>query len=207
MLFRSPQTARSFEIGTDLGFLNNRLNLNFTYYDIYSNHQIFPISLATSSGADALTISSGALRNRGIEFIINASIIRDKNFSWDISVNGSHNRNKLVSLAPGVDQLTLGSWFGSDGVNLNVRVGDDYGSIYGYDYQYIKGQKVVNLIYGDGTNTGNGPVIGAQYATTANFVKIGNSTPKITGGISNTLSYKSLSLYVLTDFSNGGQIW
>ncbi len=210
-----PQQARSFEIGTDLGFLNNRINFNFTYYNIYSYNQILPVSVATSSGADQLTINTGALRNRGIEFIINANIYKTKNFSWDISVNGAHNNNKVVSIAPGIDQLPLGSWFGGDGsnggdgVNMNARVGDDYGTIYGYDYKYINGQKVVNLIYADGTvNTGNGAVVGAQYATdTSGFVKIGNATPKLTGGISNTFSYKNWSLYIMTDFSIGGQIW
>jgi iron complex outermembrane recepter protein len=209
-----PQNSRSFEIGTDLGFLNNRINFNFTYYDIYSYNQILPVSIATSSGADKLTINTGALRNRGIEFIINAAIVKGKSFSWDVTVNGAHNHNKVVSLAPGIDQLPLGSWFNGDGsgnsingVNMNARVGDDYGSIYGYDYLYKNGQKVVNFIYGDGVNTGNGPVIGAQYATSPAYVKIGNATPKITGGIANTFSYKNFSLYVLADFSIGGQIW
>jgi iron complex outermembrane receptor protein len=209
-----PQQARSFEIGTDLGFLNNRINFNFTYYDIYSYNQILPVSIASSSGANQLTINTGALRNRGIEFIINVSVFKSKDFSWDIGVNGAHNNNKVVSIAPGIDQLPLGSWFGGDGsnggdgVNMNARVGDDYGTIYGYDYRYLNGQKVVNLLYADGFNTGNGPVVGAQYATdTTGFVKIGNATPKITGGIANTFSYKNWSLYIMTDFSIGGQIW
>ena len=206
-IFIQPQRSRSFEVGTDLGFFDNRLNLNFTYYDIYSYDQILPVNIATSSGADRLTINTGALRNRGIEFIINARAFSTKHFSWDIAVNGAHNNNRVVSLAPGVDQIPVGSWFGGDGVNMNAKVGDLYGTIYGNDYQYLNGQKVVNLIYADGTNTGNGPVIGAQYATTPDLVKIGNATPKITGGISNTFSYKNFSLYVLTDFKIGGQIW
>ena len=69
------------------------------------------------------------------------------------------------------------------------------------------GQKVVNLVYADGMNTGNGPVLGSQYATSDNIVKIGNATPKLTGGISQTFRYKNLSLYVLADFKIGGQIW
>ena len=90
-----PQRARSFETGADLGFLNNRINLNFTYYDIYSDHQILPVNMATSSGSDRLTINTGALRNRGVEFVINASVLRHKDFTWDITVNGAHNSNKL----------------------------------------------------------------------------------------------------------------
>ena len=204
-----PQRSRSFETGLDLGFLGNRLNFNFTYYSIYSYDQIIPVNIATSSGADRLTINTGALRNQGIEFIINANVLNKRDFKWDITVNGAHNSNRVVSLSPGVDEIPIGSWFGgsNDGVDMNARVGDQYGTIYGYDYQYLKGKRVVNLLYGDGPNTGNGAVIGAQYATTPSFVKIGNATPKITGGIGNTFSYKNFSLYVLTDFSIGGQIW
>jgi iron complex outermembrane receptor protein len=202
-----PQRARSFEAGADLGFLNNRINLNFTYYDIYSDHQILPVNIATSSGADNLTINTGALQNRGVEMIINANVLRHKDFTWDIAVNGGHNGNKVIALEPGVTSFSIGQWFGGDGINTNVQVGDQYGTIYGLDYQYLGKQKVVNLIYGDGINTGNGPVLGAQYATTSSFVKIGNSTPKLTGGIGNTFQYKAFSLYVLADFHIGGQIW
>ena len=202
-----PQRARSFETGADLGFLNNRVNLNFTYYNIYSYDQILPVNIATSSGASRLTINTGALRNQGIEFVINATALKTRDFSWNISVNGARNSNKVVSLAPGVNSIPIGSWFSNDGVNMNARVGDQYGTIYGYDYQYLNGKRVVNLIYGDGTNTGNGAVIGAQYATTSALVKIGNATPKLIGGIGNTFTYKAFSLYVLTDFKLGGQIW
>lgn len=204
-----PQRSRSFETGFDLGFFKNRLNVNFTYYSIYSYNQILPIDIATSSGADQLTINTGALDNRGIEFIVTAKVVSQKNFSWDIAVNGAHNSNKVVSLEPGVTQIPIGSWFGGDGVNMNAHVGDQYGTIYGYDYlrDAKSGQKVVNLLYADGANTGNGAIIGAQYATTPTIVKIGNATPTITGGISNTFNYGPFSLYVLTDFKIGGQIW
>jgi len=202
-LLLPPQKSRSFEIGTDLGFLGNRINLNFSYYNIYSYDQILPVNIATSSGADRVVINTGALRNKGFEFVINAKAIQSTNFSWDITVNGAHNQNKVVSIAEGVDQIPLGSWFGSNGVSMNVKLGDDYGTIYGNDYTYDKnGQKIVNNI-----TDGNGNVIGSQYAPTASMVKIGNSTPKLTGGISNTFRYKNFSLFVATDFKIGGQIW
>jgi iron complex outermembrane receptor protein len=152
-------------------------------------------------------INSGALRNRGIEFTINAKVIKSHDFSWDVIVNGAHNQNEVESLATGINYLPLGSWFGGDGVSQRVNIKEEYGNIYGYDYKYKNGQKVVNLVYSDGMNTGNGPVIGAQYATSDDIVKIGNSTPKLTGGIAQTFRYKNLSLYVLTDFKIGGQIW
>jgi iron complex outermembrane receptor protein len=203
----APQTSKSVEIGAELGFFDNRIDVNVSYYNISSYNQILPITVANSSGAGGITINTGSLRNRGIEFTVNAKAISTKNFSWDIGLNGAHNSNTVVSLSPGVDQIPLGTWFGQNGVNMNAHVGDQYGTIYGYDYKYLNGQKVVNLIYGDGTNTGNGPVIGAQYATTPSYVKIGNATPSLTGGLSNTFRYKSFSLYLLADFKIGGQIW
>ncbi|MGN6641076.1 MAG: TonB-dependent receptor domain-containing protein, partial [Mucilaginibacter sp.] len=203
-----PQRSRSFEIGPDLGFFNDRLNINFTYYNTYSDHQILTISTAASSGVNGVLINSGALRNRGIELTVNGKIIKSKDFSWDMTVNAAHNQNKVVALEPGLNSLQLGSWFGPDGVTMKVDVGDNYGSIYGYGYKYApNGQKIVNLVYADGYNTGNGPVLGAQYATSDNIVKIGDATPKLTGGISQNFRYKNFSLYVLTDFKIGGQIW
>ena len=202
-----PQRSKSFEIGTDLGFFNDRLDVNFTYYNTYSDHQILNIPVAASSGITNTLINTGALRNRGIELTLSGKIIKTNDFSWDVTVNAAHNQNKVVSLEPGIDALQLGSWFGSNGVFMMVKPGDNYGDIYGTDYKYVNGQKVVNLIYADGTNTGNGPVIGSQYATTSEAVKIGNSTPKITGGISQNFRYKNFSIYVLTDFKIGGQIW
>lgn len=197
-----PQKSKSYEIGADLGFFNNRINLNFSYYNIYSYDQILPVNIATTSGADQLVINTGALRNKGFEFVINAKAVSTKNFNWDITVNGAHNQNKVVSIAAGVDQIPLGSWFGGNGVSMNARVGDNYGTIYGYDYVYMNGQKVVKNL-----TDGSGNVIGSQYATTPSIVKIGNSTPMLTGGIGNTFSYKNFSLYVLADFKIGGQIW
>ena len=203
-----PQRSRSFEIGPDLGFLNGRLNVNFTYYNTYSDHQIITNPVAASSGVNNVLINSGALRNRGVELTVSAKAVKTTNFSWDVTLNAAHNQNKVVALEPGVDNLQLGSWFGANGVAMMVKVGDNYGDIYGNDYVYTKtGQKVVNLLYSDGTNTGHGAVIGSQYATSPDLVKIGNATPKLTGGISQNFRYKNFSLYVLTDFKIGGQVW
>jgi len=203
-----PQRSRSFEIGPDLGFFNDRLNVNFTYYNTYSDHQIITVPVAISSGVSNVLINSGALRNRGIELTVSGKIIKTKDFSWDVTVNAAHNQNKVVALEQGINSLQLGSWFGGNGVAMKVKVGDDYGDIYGNGYTYApNGQKIVNLVYADGYNTGNGPVLGSQYAPSSDIVKIGNATPKVTGGISQNFRYKNFSLYFLTDFKIGGQIW
>ncbi|MFT4017212.1 MAG: SusC/RagA family TonB-linked outer membrane protein [Agriterribacter sp.] len=200
-----PQRSQDFEIGTQLSFFQNRLSLDFTYYKINSTNQILNAPLAVSSGFTTRTFNTGELQNQGIEFIVRATPVRNTNFSWDISLNGAHNSNKVIALDQGVDKFYLGTVFGDrTGASMFLKVGDQYGTIYGLDYSYLNGQKVVRNIY---DKSDPSKVVGTQYVTTADPVIIGNATPKLTGGLGNTFSYKAFSLYILTDFKLGGDIY
>ncbi len=202
--FLVPQRNSSYEIGLEAGMLKSRVNVEFTYYQTKGTSQILSSSLATSSGASAVTFNTGELSNKGIEFIIRATAVQSRNFRWDIMVNGAHNQNKVVSLAAGIDKYPIQDLWGTNGVQMYVKAGQDYGTIYGYDYTYLNGKKVVQRVY-DQSNPSS--VVGTQYVTTADPVPIGNSTPKLTGGIGNTFHFKNISLYFLTDFKIGGQIF
>lgn len=202
--FLVPQRNSSFELGTEMGFLNNRIGIEFTYYKTRATSQILSSSLALSSGATAVTFNTGELSNQGIEIILRGSPIQSKNFRWSFTLNAAHNKNKVISLAQGIDKYPLQDLWGTNGVQMYVRAGEDYGTIYGYDYTYLNGQKVVKNVYDQSNPT---KVVGTQYVTTDDLVPIGNATPKFTGGFSNTVSYKNFSLYFLTDFRVGGQIF
>lgn len=200
----TPQRSSSFELGTQLGFLDNRISVDFTYYSIKSTSQILSAPLASSSGVSRVTFNTGELKNTGIEFIVRASPIRQKDFGWDIIFNGAHNTNKVLSLDKGVDAYPLGDVFGiAYGAAMQVKVGDSYGTIYGYDYKYKDGKKVVARIM---DNSGT-QVIGTRYVTTDEPVAIGNAAPKLTGGVANNFRYKNFSLYALVDFKLGGDIY
>jgi iron complex outermembrane receptor protein len=199
-----PQRNSSYEAGLELGFLNNRLNVEVTYYKSKSTSQIMDGNLAWSSGANFVTFNSGELENKGIEFIIRATPVMGRDFKWDLTFNGAHNQNKVVALAEGIDKYYLNELWGNNGVSMYVKVGENYGTIYGYDYTYLNGKRVVAPVL-DKTN--NTKVVGTQYVTTADPVAIGNTTPKLTGGLSNTFRYKNFSLYFLTDFKMGGDIY
>jgi iron complex outermembrane recepter protein len=198
-----PQRNTSYEVGTELGFFNNRLNVDVTYYSSKATSQILSAALASSSGANGITFNTGELSNKGFEFIIRGTPVQNKNLRWDITLNGAHNQNKVISLAEGVDKYQLASLWGTNGVMMYAKVGENYGTIYGYDYTYKNGQKVVKKVM---DNTGT-KVVGTQYVTTSDLVPIGNATPTLTGGLSNTFRYKNFSLYVLTDFKVGGDIF
>ncbi|MCU7547577.1 SusC/RagA family TonB-linked outer membrane protein [Chitinophagaceae bacterium LB-8] len=199
-----PQRSKSVEFGTQLAFLKNRLSLDFTYYRIKSTSQILSAPLALSSGFQNKTFNTGAMQNNGIEFIVRATPVRSRDFEWMLTLNGAHNNNKVLSLSEGIDKYYLGTVFGSrTGAVMYAKVGDQFGTIYGLDYKYLNGQKVVRRLM-DNTNT---TVVGTQYVTTNDVVPIGNATPWLTGGLGNNFKYKNFSLSFLTDFKLGGDVY
>lgn len=197
------QTSSSVEIGTNLGLFNDRLNLDVTYYNIVSKNQILSADIAPSSGASVVTFNSGELRNRGFEFIVNASIIKTADFGWNLTLNGAKNDNLVVSLAPGVRELRIADVFGNLGAFMKVTPGDKYGTIYGTDF--VRDEKGNKLLYN--IKDAAGKVYGTKYKTTNEPVAIGNAAPKLTGGIGNSFRYKNFALYGLVDFKLGGDIY
>ena len=200
-----PQRNKSYETGFELGFFKNRLNIDATYYNSKATSQILKATVAVSSGTNYFTFNTGELSNKGFEFIVRGTPIQSKNLRWDVTINGAHNQNKVVSLYEGIDAYELGNLWGNNGVTIKAHVGENYGTIYGYDYTYLNGKKVVKRVMDNGGSGTN--VVGTQYVTTKDQVPIGNTTPKLTGGIGNTIRYKNISLYVLTDFKIGGDIF
>lgn len=197
-----PQRSKSYEAGTDLGFFRNKLGLTFTYYQVNSTSQIIDLNVAPSSGVTTVRTNSGELLNRGFEFTVRATPVQTNDFTWDLTLNGAHNVNKLVSLAPGIDEYYLDEMFGNNGVTMKVKVGEKYGTIYGHDFDYVNGQRKVERVL-----DGNGNPTGTRYAVTSEQVPIGNANPKLTGGLGTNLRYKNFTLYGLFDFKWGGDIW
>jgi iron complex outermembrane receptor protein len=160
-------------------------------------------SIAPSSGANRVLYNTGALRNKGVEFIINATVVRNKNFSWNVTLNGAKNDNIIVSLAPGIRDERIADVFGTLGVFMRVIPGQKYGTIYGTDFERnAKGERLIENV-----KDGSGNVLGTKYKITNEPIAIGNAAPKLTGGIGNTFRFKNFTLYGLIDFKLGGDIY
>ncbi|WP_162946639.1 SusC/RagA family TonB-linked outer membrane protein [Chitinophaga barathri] len=209
-----PQRSRQYEIGLSLGMFNNRLNMEVTAYTMKTFNQILTNALPQSSGWTSIQLNRGELGNKGIEFIINATPVSTKNFSWSIALNGAHAQNKILALDEGTDDLLLGSFFGGSGVSQRVKVGENYGTIYGKDYTYLNGKRVVKRAVNPETGeelyydvNGTRYAAGTQWVLSGSEVAIGNSQPFLTGGIANTFRYKSLSLYAMVDGKFGGDTY
>ncbi len=191
-----PQQANSYEIGTTVGLFGDRINLDFTYYYIRSFDQILDSPLPVSSGANSVRINNGELENQGIEAILTATLVHNKDFFWETSFNISRNRNRVLSLGDGAKILELANIWDLNGPAIAVREGEDYGTIIGYDY-----------IYHEGTGK---PILneeGTLYQFTDNRVPIGNASPDFTGGWSMRFGYKGFTLSTLVDTKWGGDIY
>ena len=188
----NPELTQSLEVGTEWSFINSRYGFAFTYYKTNSKNQLLNVSAPASSGYSSLYVNAGNIQNSGIEVMLNAKVIASPNFRWDIGVNYALNENKVISLYPGVSQLNLGSSANVRTVRSVVQEGGSYGDLYGYKWQQVNGQYVVNA---------NGlPVVGAtiQY--------IGNANNKYTAGITNAFTYKNWVLSALVDGKFGGAV-
>ena len=188
-----PEMTHSIEGGLEMKFLGKRIGFDFDLYHTNSVDQIVPLRVSTATGFFYKVVNAGTLENKGIELAINAIIIKSRNFSWNITANWARNRNKVVTLAEGVNNMQLGYYQG--GVSINARVGQPYGVIEGTDYVYLNGQKVVD------------PATGYYEVTRKSDNVIGNINPDWTGGMRNTFAYKNWSLSVMLDVSKGGDIF
>ncbi len=185
-----PEITDSWELGTNLSFFKNRLEFDFAYYDGTSKNQIMPVELAPSSGFESIMVNAGEVRNHGFEILWSGTAITRNNFNWDISLNASRNISEVVSLYQGVDRRVILS--GVTGFAfVELRPGEPYGSIYGYDYaRNEKGEKLIDE-YG--------------FAVESEYKNLGDINPDLLGGLSNRLSYKNFSLSFLIDFQLGGE--
>ena len=170
-----------------------------------SENQIMTSAISLTSGAKKVRFNSGELSNKGIEFIVNAKLINNENFSWNLSLNGAKNTNKVIALADGVEEEQIATVFGSLGAFMKASPGDNYGTIYGTDFELDdQGRKQVRNIL---NKDGSGEVVATEYVITNEVQKIGNAAPKLTGGVGNIFRYKNFRLSTLIDFKLGGDIY
>jgi hypothetical protein len=189
--FIKPELKRELELGLEMKFLKNRLGLDISYYDANVKDQILNLTLPQSSGASSILANVGNLKNTGLEIALNGAPVVSKNFTWDAGINFAFNKNKLVKLTTGQNELTHWNADG-DALKLVSTVGQSMGDYYAHLIATdTKGQQMVN-------DDGTWAIDGSKWS------KIGNRLPKVVGGVYNTFKYKGFSLDILADYRFGG---
>lgn len=199
-----PEKTTTIEAGIDANLFKDRIGFNFTWYTSTSKDQIIPVYTGLSTGFSSVTLNAGEIRNHGIELSLKASPIKAKDFSWDISFNYSANRNKIISIYPGLTEIVAGSQYGYSNSSVTQKYipGHSVGDLFGTPITRYQDDK--DPYYSDKNRPQLIGANGFPILTPASDQKIlGNAYPKWIGSIANTFTYKNWSLYMLWDTRQG----
>lgn len=184
-----PEITTAFEVGTELSFFDNRLSVDFSYYENKSKDQILSIPIPVVTGFTSKTINAGSIQNKGIELGLRGTPIRTS-YGLSVELFGTYarNRSEVKELLPGVDQVVIG---GFGGMSIVAAVGKPYGTFYSRTVQRTpEGQVIVG---DDGM-----PLL------TDGPVYLGSYNPDYQASLGTNISYKGWSFSVLFDTKQGG---
>ncbi|MBS1662851.1 MAG: SusC/RagA family TonB-linked outer membrane protein [Bacteroidetes bacterium] len=193
-----PERTNSKEVGLEMSFLKNRIGFDATYYRTNTVDQILAVSTSSATGYSGKYVNAGNVQNQGFEVSIFGQPVKTRNFSWDVTLNWTRNRNKVLSLNNGATNLQLQTFQAS--ISTNATVGQPYGQIFGQTYTYYQGKvgPENRIVTADGS---------AYVLSTTTTNVLGNFNPDWIGGITNTFRFKNLSLSFLVDVRKGGTVW
>lgn len=186
-----PENLKSWEAGLEMTMADNRLTLDLAFYKTNAFNQIVEVELSKATGTHFLYLNGGEIENKGVEVALGFDIIKGGNtgLTWNATVNWAKNISEVVSLPEGIENYQINSF---QATSLNATVGQPYGVLRGFGFQYLNGQRVVNPQ--------------GYYVSVADQV-IGDPNPDWNGGLLNSFSYKGLRLSFLIDVSRGGDIF
>ncbi|RAK65082.1 SusC/RagA family TonB-linked outer membrane protein [Hymenobacter edaphi] len=197
-----PERTRSYEVGLDLQFLKGRLGLDAGYYYAETRDQLIAPRVSQASGFILQYINGGKVVNEGIELALSGKpVVLDNGFTWEVLANFYRNRNRAKELPSFLTEVNQ-----SDSWVIDVARGSAFpdkpiSSIGVIDYQRVvdpnspyNGQVIIS------------PTTGLPSVVAGTFVYAGDRAPDFTTQLTNTVSYKGLSLAFLLDFRKGGKV-
>jgi len=192
------ELIKSYEVGVDLRFIDNRFGLDFTWYKTNATNQLINLPMDSFSGYKSKKVNAGNIQNEGIEIMLNADILRNSNgLNWTLNANMSKNTNKMIELADDVEEYSLGT---VDDLKIVAMVGGKYGEMYGK--KMVRVTDETSQHFGKVVVDENGlPIKGDDWEY------LGNQQPDWLLGITNMFGYKNITLSVLLDMKFGGKIF
>jgi TonB-linked SusC/RagA family outer membrane protein len=181
-----PEITTESEIGTELAFFKNRLDFNFSYYNSFDRNQTVTIATSIATGYNASVLNIGETQSKGYEFQLTGQILTQaaNKVGWTLGGNFSINQSKVISLLPGVNQLSLGN-------DQYAVVGQPFPLLEGTDFvRDPQGHVIVD------PNTGFPSTSGA-------LTQFGRTTPEYDLGVTTSVSYKFVSLSAVFEYRGG----
>lgn len=187
-----PESTTSFETGLDLRFLKDRASLSFTYYNKNTKNQILTSTINGVSGYGEALFNAGEVKNWGYEVTLGVVPFRNKDWEWKVDINWAKNNSEVVSLANGMDYMTLTTVQNS----VELRI--------------VKGEPLVSLYCREPwkTNDEGQVLVGANGRPMSGEAKfLASVEPKWTGSIRTSLRWKDLTFSAMLDIRMGGHVW
>jgi len=200
-----PERKKSWEVGTDIRFFNNRIGLDLTYYKENTIDQIMSVSIPSAAGYSKALINAGNIQNQGFEVALNTVPVKTKDFQWDLNLTWTKNNSKIVELSDlCADYITLQGTpdYGNYRIGSVAQVGGSYGMLMSDSAPMIdeeSGLPVLRMSYYNGYKT-------PCYQRSGKVEKVGDFMPDFLGGINTSLRYKNLVLSASFDARFGGKV-
>jgi TonB-linked SusC/RagA family outer membrane protein len=189
-----PEKTTTWEAGTDLRWIENRIALDFTYFHQFSEDLLLKVPVSTTTGYYSMYMNAGKMVSQGIEAVLAFVPVKTSSWQWNAVLNFTRITDEVIELAPGIDAVALASGLGL----MGAWIGFPYQSFFGYDWKKDKGGNII--INDDPQSNGYGFPMG-NYDT---LVFQGKVSPDWTLGWTNTLNWKNLSLGFLLELRKGG---
>jgi len=188
------EKTKTYDAGFELGLFENKLNFDISYYNRTTTDLLLRAPVPYSTGFNDVWKNIGSVRNSGVEVLVTANPIRRDDLTWNISLNGSYNKNKVLKLGENNEDILLNGWVG--GPNSIIRVGENLNSFYGYEREKI--YTVQDFENGEIDQN----KIGRPKRSTTQRI-LGQGVPDWMGSFINTVNYKNFDLTVDLQFVYG----
>ncbi len=183
-----PELTRSWEVGTDFRLFNNIVDASVTYYDEHTTNQTLTTDISWTTGFNKLLTNAGETESRGWETSLKLTPINTNIWTVNFGFTYSYSDNKVLSITPGLDKLTLASY--GDGTGAYAIPGYQFPEIMGFDYMRHNGKVVVD------PSTGM-PVVNQT------LVPLGNANARNIFSVTPTISFKTLTLAAVFEYRSG----
>ena len=195
-----PEFARSYEFGTEMSFLQDRLGIDFTTYRKQTKDQIVnDIRGSYGTGFILFNLNGAVTRNQGVEISLRGTPVVRDNFTWDFLANYEHSTGKVLALPHALPESYVSDTWLVGNVRNGVSPGMSTMSLTGWYYlrDTVPGRHKILI----------DPTSGLPLKSSVFIDRGYDRQPKYTIGLTNTLKYKSASLNFLVDFRRGGDIF
>jgi TonB-linked SusC/RagA family outer membrane protein len=187
-----PARTRSWEAGTDLLALDDRLGLELTFYKEETYDQIVNVQVTPMTGFNARVLNAGQISNRGVELALSATPLKLANgFQWDVSANYTRNRSRVDALTGDLQTIVLGTYYN---VTSEARVGEAFGVMYGR--RYVRDSQGRIVVGSNGLPLTTGPI-----------ERLGQADADWTAGFTTRLAWRGVELSGLLDVRRGGSLY